>query len=202
MRVAPLLLILLTTRLPDDILVSEISMCCLDSASRWRLRCTSKKLRRLMLEWAPRRPLILFIGGSFTITSPICELLLLLLQSVFRRVVVTERNSVFVLNVVNVMLERIQLDCMDALLNWVAVNNICIDTGGFYFPIRTFACTRNRYFFQTRARIGWWGKGIYARRRRGKMGYLDEARRLAVAGYEVYCCCFCYKKKKKKRNYS
>jgi hypothetical protein len=169
------------TNLPNDIIACQIfSAHCLGSSGRWRLRCTSKKLGQLIiLAWIPRP---LFDGGSQNA----------ILLWMFRRVVATEQNAAFLVDVVNAVRERRRLDCVDALVNWIARNDVCIDSGGFYSPLRMFVCNNNNnnnpsvYYLQTRVRIGWWEQGVCFRRRWSRRKGVFRRLRFAVAGFKIY----------------
>ena len=155
--------------LPIELVAHQISGC-LASKDRWRLRCSSKKARQMLLQWMPTLPVER-------------EMFFFLLTTmVFKNVDgVIENDSPFALRLMEVVHERTFLDCTSAFRRWVKANRVGLDPGGFFSP----------FLGTQRVRIGMWETGVVWTRKAHLLRAGPPRRRVIekaelVPGFTVY----------------
>jgi hypothetical protein len=82
--------------------------------------------------------------------------------------------------------ERYGIGYLDTFKRWVHLNNVCIDSGGFYSPLRKAKMKGIRRPRDARVRIGWWEKGVYSKKVWDERAGVYVRDRFAVDGFEVY----------------
>jgi hypothetical protein len=149
---------MLTTLIPHSVFVGKIAIP-LAGTHRWKLACTSKKVRQLILDFVPRPPHT-DVDTFFVMLA-------------FERVDI-EYTDPFVHLLMTFVFERERLNFTAAFRRWVHTNHVCIDRGGFYVRLQG----------GLRVRIGWFETGCVCRMQ-VRNGRLHE-QLAAIEGFEVY----------------
>lgn len=145
--------------LPVGVFVGQI-VSRLDKGEKWRLRCSSKKVRDLILNYIPR-PIHTDLDVYFVMLA-------------FEHVDI-QYDAPFVTNLMSVVREREVFNFATAFKRWVHGNRVCIDAGGFYVRLRG----------DSRIRIGWWEAGLVGRMAIGRDGKV-HATHVPKNGLVVY----------------
>ena len=116
--------------LPKELVSKHISGF-LSGRARWRLRCTSNKIKKVLLESIPA-------------PSP------QIIHELFPTCTYPDVSSPFARQLMDIVQERLFLDGMRAFHKWVKVNRVGVDQEGFF----------TQFDEKHRIRIGLWESGM------------------------------------------